>query len=84
MQQQLTPLALLFSSLAYFFNSVQDIVPEISLRQPSTPLRRSGFNIFDRTTVLVDTGYGTLKGLKEISRIGKRYYSFRGKDEKIS
>lgn len=73
MQQQVPPLALLISSLAYFYNSVNDVVPPV-FRGPL----RSGL-ILDRSTILSETTYGSLKGLKEVSRNGRRYFSFRGK-----
>ncbi|XP_035704166.1 venom carboxylesterase-6 isoform X2 [Folsomia candida] len=71
MQQQVPPLALLISSLAYFYNSVNDVVPPV-FRGPL----RSGL-ILDRSTILSETTYGSLKGLKEVSRNGRRYFSFR-------
>lgn len=74
MQRQIPPLALLFSSLAYFYNSVNNVVSPGSLPFPL----RGRIGMLNRSYTLVDTNYGVLRGIKAVSRNGRSFHSFRG------
>jgi hypothetical protein len=68
MASRVTPLAILLSSAAYFYNSANNVANLASIATP-----RSNSN-----ATLAYTNEGILRGTRAISRIGRSYYQFRG------
>lgn len=62
--QIIPPVTFLFGTLNYIYNTANNVA---NVRNPST-----------ETYVWADTTLGRIRGTKQVSRIGKSFYQFRG------
>jgi len=69
MAQRVTPLALILSSAAYFYNSANNVANLASFASTRS---------LNSNDTLGYTNYGILRGTRSISRTGRAYYQFRG------
>lgn len=62
--QIIPPVTFLFGTLNYLYNTANNVA---NVRNPAT-----------ETYVWADTNLGRVRGTKQVSRIGKSFYQFRG------